>query len=321
MTSQRAQSTDFTRDVLGRYVCNGFDEAVNSTRGGDSPFHYVIIGGGTFGGALASFLCSLDPTANADGDRFPRYHSRVLVLEAGPMLFPEHEQNLPGVGVGVPSRAVTLAELQPNPATRNTPAPPLNEVWGVPWHSDDGFNGLAYCLGGRSLFWGGWAPRFLPSEMPTNGNASSRWPQQVTDDLAADDEALWKFAAHQIGADDPNDFINGELHRKVRQIFFDAVKNPSTSRVRHMIPLAQLPDYLELNKIPPPHLPADTQSLRLDAPYAVQTTTRSGFFPLNKFSSAPLLIAAARKAAADSLKSGDTALNDSRRQMMVVPNC
>jgi hypothetical protein len=36
MTSQRAQSTDFTRDVLGRYVCNGFDEAVNSTRGGEA---------------------------------------------------------------------------------------------------------------------------------------------------------------------------------------------------------------------------------------------------------------------------------------------
>lgn len=320
MTALQPQSTDFSRDVLGRYVCNGFDEATNSTRGGDSPFHYIVIGGGTFGGALASFLCSLDPSASAEGDPFPRYHSRVLVLEAGPMLFPEHEQNLPGVGVGVPGRAVTLAELQPDPATRNRPAPALNEVWGVPWHSDDGFNGLAYCVGGRSLFWGGWAPRFLASEMPTNGGSSSRWPETVTTDLAANGEALWKFAAHQIGADDPNDFINGELHRKVRQIFFAAVKNPQ-SAVRHMIPLTELPDYLELEKIPPADKPADLLSLRLDAPYAVQTTTRSGFFPLNKFSSAPLLIAAARKAAGDSQKSGDLAQNDSRRQMMVVPNC
>jgi choline dehydrogenase-like flavoprotein len=322
MTALQAQSTDFTRDVLGRYVCNGFDEASASTRGGDSPFHYIIIGGGTFGGALASFLCNLDPSASADGDPFPRYHSRVLVLEAGPMLLPEHEQNLPGVGVGVPGRAVTLAELQPNPAQRQTPAPALNEVWGVPWHSDDGFNGLAYCIGGRSLFWGGWAPRFLPSEMPTNGQATSRWPKKVTDDLAANGEALWKFAAHQIGADDPNDFINGELHRKVRQIFFAAVKKGGQQGgVRHMIPLAELPDYLDVQKVPPADLPADLQSLRLDAPYAVQTTTRSGFFPLNKFSSAPLLIAAARKAAGESQKSVDLGQNDARRQMMVVPNC
>ena len=29
MTSQKAQYTDFSKDVLGRYVCNGLDEALH----------------------------------------------------------------------------------------------------------------------------------------------------------------------------------------------------------------------------------------------------------------------------------------------------
>jgi hypothetical protein len=31
-TSPTPQTTDFTRDVLGRYTCNGLDEALASTR-------------------------------------------------------------------------------------------------------------------------------------------------------------------------------------------------------------------------------------------------------------------------------------------------
>jgi hypothetical protein len=321
ITSSQVQTTDFTRDVIGRYVCNGFDEALASTNGGANPFHYIILGGGTFGGALASFLGDLDPASPAFLDPFKRYHSRILVLEAGPMLLPEHEQNLPGIGVGVPGPA-TIAQLQPDPATRRIPAPPRNEVWGVPWHSDDGFNGLAYCIGGRSLFWGGWAPRFLRSEMPVDGPSPAKWPKPVVDDLHANGDELWNDAAHQLGVDDPNDFLNGELHSTLRKIFYDAVnKNPSD--IRNIIPLSELPDYLSGAKIAPMlgGVPVNSESLRLDAPYAVQSTTRSGFFPFNKFSSVPLLISAAREAADDSQKTDNQILNNSRRQVMVVPNC
>jgi choline dehydrogenase-like flavoprotein len=317
-TNPNVQTTDFTRDVTGRYVCNGLDEAIASTNGGASPFHYIILGGGTFGGALASFLSGLDPTSTASGDPFKRYHSRVLVLEAGPMLLTEHEQNLPGIGVGVPGPA-TIAQLR----QRTDPNAPRNEVWGVPWHSDDGFNGLAYCIGGRSLFWGGWAPRFLKSEMPVDGSSPAKWPKRVIDDLHANGEELWNDAAHQIGVDDPNDFLNGELHRTLRQIFFKAIEE-TPSKIRKMIPLSELPDYLggdKLATLPPGAVPPNPESLRLDAPYAVQSTTRSGFFPFNKFSSVPLLIGAARQAAMDSQKSNDQTLNNSRRQVMVVPNC
>ncbi|HJU05039.1 MAG TPA: GMC oxidoreductase [Nitrospiraceae bacterium] len=322
--AQEPQQTDFLRDVLGRYVCNSFQEALESTRGGESPFHYIIIGGGMFGGSLASFLFNLDPASPAFFDPFKRYHSRILVLEAGPLLLPEHEQNL-AIGIGVPGPA-TIAELQPNPADRAKPAPPRNEVWGVPWHSDDGFNGLAYCVGGRSLFWGGWAPRFLESEMPTDGPSPRKWPKRVVEELKAVEEtvgdgskmiSIWDDAAHQLGVDDPNDFVNGELHSVMRDFFFENV-----GAISHMIPISELPDYVDLKKMekmmgePPP-----AEKLRLDAPYAVQSSTRSGFFPFNKFSSVPLMMAAARQAANDALKTGDQVLNNSRKQIMIVPNC
>ena len=81
MTSPTAQHTDFTKDVLGRYVCNGLDEAIASTSGVDGrPFDIVIIGGGSFGSVLALQTLSRD--------RF-RNH-RILVLDAGPYVLPEH---------------------------------------------------------------------------------------------------------------------------------------------------------------------------------------------------------------------------------------
>src|SRR5215210_3894117 len=134
-----AQPTDFTLDVLGRYVCNTFDEALansdpayraNATdlkgnallpRGDMRPFDFIIIGGGTFGAAVAEHLWF----------RSTDRSERILVLEAGPLLLAEHMQNLPNLGLG-------------------------NEVWGQPWNSNIGFTGLAYCVGGRSLWWGGW---------------------------------------------------------------------------------------------------------------------------------------------------------------------
>ena len=38
-------------------------------------------------------------------------------------------------------------------------------VWGLPWRGNVQFPGLAYCTGGKSLFWGGWCPRLTPGDL------------------------------------------------------------------------------------------------------------------------------------------------------------
>ena len=43
--------TQFTRDAMGRYVCNTFAEALAS-----GPFDVIIVGGRTFGLSLAQDL-------------------------------------------------------------------------------------------------------------------------------------------------------------------------------------------------------------------------------------------------------------------------
>src|SRR4051795_1103614 len=94
MTSFTSQYTNFSKDVFGRYVCNGLDEALRSTTGRPDakPFDIVIVGGGSFGGTLAQHLLYSDKFSN----------HRILVLEAGPFVFPEHVQNLPNLGVAAP---------------------------------------------------------------------------------------------------------------------------------------------------------------------------------------------------------------------------
>ena len=41
MTSPTPQTTDFTRDVLGRYICNGLDEALAAAEKGFKAWRVV----------------------------------------------------------------------------------------------------------------------------------------------------------------------------------------------------------------------------------------------------------------------------------------
>lgn len=191
-TSATPQNTDFSRDILGRYVCNGLDEALASANA--HPFDVIVLGGGSFGPIFAQHLLYRDTTRAR----------RILVLEAGRFALPEHVQNLPMLG------------LNPPPPTNVDPGVLRNEVWGLPWRSNvpGGFPGLAYALGGRSLFFGGWSPRLLASELP------AVWPAAVTSDLngplAGGAAGYFAQAAAQIGTDVTNDFIFGQLHEALR---------------------------------------------------------------------------------------------------------
>lgn len=312
-----SQPTDFALDVLGRYVCNTFDEALANSdpvyraganlppRGDMRPFDFIIIGGGTFGAAMAEHLWF----------RSTGRSERILVLEGGPFLLVEHMQNLPTLGLG-------------------------NEVWGLAWNSNIGFPGLAYCVGGRSIWWGGWSPRLLDSETPLTA-----WPKVVLDDLNAKtlpngDNGYFRQSGQQIGVTATNDYIFGELHNALRDQLFAAL---SADKVSDAVALSELPDAppVEILAAPPtlsdlaallgielpsplPTKPANRKKLedelrnklKLEAPLAVQARPEhAGFFPLNKFSTVPLLIKAARGAFNES--PGD----DVRKRLMVVPRC
>ncbi len=287
MTSPTPQTTDFTRDVLGRYICNGLDEALasanQSVRADARPFDMIVIGGGSFGSAFAQHVFSRDQK---------RSH-RVLVLEAGPFTVPEHVQNLPLIGLPVPG-PTSIKDLRDAGVRDGTPRA---EVWGLPWHSNITFTGLAYTLGGRSLYWGGWAPQLLDSEMAS-------WPAAVVADL---DNLYFRDAAEQTGVTQTNDYIRGKMHESLRKRLFDGV---TAGKVADAVPLADLP--LHLDGIPK----VEQEISKLEAPLAVQASApRAGFFPFNKFSDLPLVIRAARSSYAES--NGDNV----KRRLMLVPNC
>lgn len=285
MTSVSAQNTDFSRDILGRYTCNGLDEALQtintSVRPDARPFDVIVIGGGSFAGVLAQHLFTADVA----------HRHRILVLEAGRLAVAEHVQNLPVLG------------LNPPPPTTNDPGVPRAEVWGLPWRTDvaGGFPGLAYCIGGRSIFFGGWSPRLLASELP-----ASLWPAAMVADLTAPG-GYFDEAADQIGTSRTNDFIFGPMHEAMRDQLKQGI---DASAVSDAIPLAQLPSHLD-------NVPAGQENLfKVEAPLAVQAQPlRSGFFPFNKFSSVPLFIEAAR------LAQSEAASDDFKKRLMIVPGC
>src|SRR5262249_19825420 len=294
MTTQGPQKTDFSLDVLGRFICNGLDEALLSTnknlRPDARPFDVIVIGGGSFGGVIAQHIFS---GASSHG-------GRILVLEGGPFLLPAHVQNLPMVGITAPG------------PVENDPGFLREQVWGLAWRSNvkTGFPGLAYCVGGRSVFWGGWSPQLLDTDNDTE-MPRDRWPDAVVSDLNA---RYVRQAAEQIGVTETNDFIHGKLHTSMRRQLFDGIKN---QEVTEAIPTNELP--LHLDDVPD----KKKELFKLEAPLAVQAKDpRSGFFPFNKFSSVPLLMEASRSAWAESHQGLDPGVpgDDARKRLMIVPN-
>jgi choline dehydrogenase-like flavoprotein len=304
MTASKPQTTDFTKDVLGRYINNGLDEALASTNKNGQrpdgsptsdarPFDVIVIGGGSFGPVFAQSLFSQDHT----------HSHRILVLDAGSLVLTEHVQNYPPIGLGVP------------PPTESDPFKVRNEVWGLPWRADpkkvpQGFPGLAYCFGGRSVYFGGWSPRLLDTPTDTE-MPKPQWPASVVGDL---NTRYFAAAAQQIGTDQTNDFISGEMHEALRTQLFEGI---NANKVSGAIKLAEL--LLHLN-VPPGTSAKVKEQLKLEAPLAVQSRAGSGLFPFNKFSSVPLIIKAARSAATESMHAVGYPDNVKKRYM-AIPHC
>jgi choline dehydrogenase-like flavoprotein len=230
------QQTTFAHDLVGRWVCDTWSEAIQN---GGRPFDAVVIGGGMHGGYCAEKLYRFGEGTGL----------RILVLDAGAFLATTHLQNLPGIGLNAPgASAVTANNQDPGPQ---------NVVWGIPWHSDTGFPGLAYCIGGRSLFWGGWAPELLNSDL-------GPWPQAVRDYLTAGNPTGYRDIEDELGVTKPQNHLETTFGQAL-----------------HAALLAAAPGGLTV---------ADR------APLAVQGEAPSGaLFAFDKYSTANLLISAIRE--------------------------
>lgn len=255
LTPPEVQRTTLSLDLQGRYVCSTWDEAVNN---GGPSFDVVVIGAGMFGGYCADQL-------------FRKSKLRVLVLEVGPLLVSTHLQNLPGIGLFAPGPM--------DPATDTGTA--RNLVWGMPWRGNAPFVGQAYCVGGKSLFWGGWCPTLLEDDLKQWEEFSPAVAQYLRDN--------YPKLQRQVGILDSygqvaTNYVEGPL--------FDALKK----KVDAVVAAKGVPSL-------------DTSE---NAPLAVQgVPPASGLFPFDKYSSVTLLVEAVREAASDP---------DSDRRLFVVPN-
>jgi choline dehydrogenase-like flavoprotein len=311
------QETAFTLDNMGRFLCNTLQEARDSASvqvaGKLRDFDTIVIGGGTFGAAIAASLLFADST----------HSRRILVLEAGPFALPEHNQNMPYQGV----------------------TPDFRKPWDS--HPALAYPGLLFAVGGRSLAWGGWSPQMLPAEIsswPASVAADlvNKYFEISSDQIGATDsndfifgrlhDALRKqlFQAMKTAANVPGAIPLAALpdHPAVRYFNQSATLAAAAGAAGGTV-----------TTVPPPPVPPDSQLrewlgfplsdttprtdllnlLKLEAPLAVQARTAPGEFPNNKYSSVPTLTKAARIAAGETGGIGTEA--DARKRLMVVPKC
>jgi hypothetical protein len=248
------QETTFSIDALGRFVCSTWEEA---TQNGGPPFSAIVVGAGMYGAYCAAKIFRGNPGR------------RVLLLDAGRFLVGEHVQNLARIGLEIP------APIPP----ASDPGVPRELVWGLPWRGNVEFPGLAYCTGGKSIYWGGWCPRLTAGDL-------AQWPAAVAMYL----NGHYTEVESETGVVPGTDFIFGQLNDVLRA---------SCIAVTPTIP--NIETALGSNGVE-------------DAPLAVQGSAPvSGLFSFDKYSSLPLLVEAIR----DDV--GTSGLNDAARRLFLVP--
>lgn len=248
------QTTSFAIDAVARYVCSTWDEA---TANGGAPFDAVVVGAGMYGAYCATKI-------------FRRHAGkRVLLLDAGRFMVTEHVQNLSRIGLNV------AAPIDP----AQDPGVARELVWGLPWRGNVEFPGLAYCTGGKSIYWGGWSPRLTPGDL-------AGWPAAVKSFL--DDN--YTTVENETGVVPGADFIFGPLTDMLRAEVTSAAATVA-------------------------NIEAGVGSGGVEAaPLAVQgSSPASGLFSFDKYSSLPLLVDAVREAVAAS------GVNDAVRRLFLVP--
>jgi hypothetical protein len=128
-------------------------------------------------------------------------------------------------------------------------------------------------------------------------------------------------SSRQIGVDETNDFIFGELHSALRRRLFDQLGTVGSAIQLATLPPSPLlkPGANPAQLLGPDFIAGLTRAqledmLKLEAPLGVQARPpHAGFFPLNKFSTVPLLMKASRTAVTES------GTNDAIKEFMVLP--
>jgi hypothetical protein len=291
------QRTSFSIDVLGRFVCSTFEEATTNP-----DFDVVVIGAGMYGGYCAAKLFTESAVAGRP--------LRVLVLEAGPFLVAEHGQNIPDLGLSNPFRP-GLDTF--SPAAQET----RDLVWGIGWRGNTGFPGTAYCVGGKSLYWGGWCPRLREPDL-------AAWPAEARDYLtkppanprnlpnrlqpATPPASAYEAVEFEIGVRPADDYVFDPIRGGRGQEQTIGLNAALRRRLEAALP--GLDGALDGTALGPVE----------DPPIAVQTQSFvSGVFSPDKYSSLTLLMAALRAAQGET--SGNSAAErDANRRLFLVPN-
>src|SRR5580704_1708906 len=223
------QETSFSVDAIARNFCNTWEEAMTNP-----VFDAVVIGCGMYGGYCADKLFRGSKT------------KRTLLLEAGAFLIAEHFQNLPNIGLNVPDPM--------DPA--DDKGSPREIVWRIPWRGNTSFVGTPYCVGGKSVYWGGWCPRLTDSNL-------TGWPPTVAQYF----KDHYAEVEMQLGVAESAEFIQGPLYQSL------------WARAE-----AVQPKVAGLTGIERPPLAVLWRS------------PASGIFAFNKYSSLPIIIGAIRDA-------------------------
>lgn len=297
------QRTSLGLDVIARFVCNTWEEATADSEGID----VVVLGAGMYGGYCASkiYQLSQERFRNSTGKAL-----RVLVLDAGPFLIPEHSQNIPDLGLSTPSVfGATSIGAGTNPGTTNL-------VWGFGWRSNQPYSEQAYCIGGKGIYWGGWCPRLQAVDL-------AQWPREVRDYLTVTNAAN-PVGERPIDHRDPFDpttiYTRGDALTAYETMEYEIGVVPSDDFVFDPANFSQLPEQDKVGLNGALHFLLDSRKgaidnrikLVLPAPIAVQTQSFvSGLFALDKYSSVPAMVSSARR------DHGDGRQNDLR--MSVVP--
>lgn len=298
------QRTTMSIDVAGRFVCNLLSEILNPPIPDDTPGPLrsttvatdvappdaIVIGSGMYGSYIAS--------------RMYRMGLKVLVLEAGPFLIGEHYQNLSMTGFQAGGE---ILALEGTPGLNDT----QGLVWGQPWRGNELFRRQAFCVGGKSIFWGGWSPR-LTDEVLTSRltNQSVTWPSRTVD-FFRDPDLGYERTELEMGV---RERIPGQPgSSEIGTDFFNSPQNRLTELLQ-----TKLSSQVKQYDIGHPSTNRNSRAVVdkvLSAPIAVQAQApASGLFSFKKYSALQTLIANIRE---DVDRAGSI---DARRRLSLVPN-